>query len=278
MSSDLGSSTRTARAATVVLVRDRPSFEVVMVKRHEKMAFAAGALVFPGGKVDTQDNDERWKDHVQGWYDVAVEQRALRIAAIREVFEETGLLVSLSADKTDHGVKVSADAREAMCAGRLDFLTFARQANISLDLAKPVPFAHWITPESMPKRFDTYFYILGVDTEQQISSDGLEITHAEWIAPCEALRLGRIKERVLAFPTRLNLQLLAESRSVGEALASARKRPVVTVQSRIEQRASGRVLTIRSDAGYGYVEEPVSEVVKRGNTVSLPLSGRTSTK
>jgi 8-oxo-dGTP pyrophosphatase MutT (NUDIX family) len=267
MSSDLGSSTRAARASTVVLVRDRPSFEVLMVKRHEKMAFAAGALVFPGGKADAQDDDARWKDYVQGWHDVAVEQRALRIAAIREVFEETGLLVSLSAGETDCGRKISADAREAMCAGRLDFLTFAQQANINLDLAQPVPFAHWITPESMPKRFDTYFYILGIDTQQQISSDGLEITHAEWIAPREALRLGKIKERVLAFPTRLNLQLLAESRSVGEALANARKRPVVTVQSRIEQRASGRVLTIRSDAGYGVVEEPVSEVVKRGNAV-----------
>ncbi|WP_246916587.1 hypothetical protein [Bradyrhizobium sp. SHOUNA76] len=123
----------------------------------------------------------------------------------------------------------------------------------------------------MPKRFDTHFYLIAVASEQQAVSDGLEITNAEWIAPAEALRLGRARERIVGFPTRLNLQLLAESRSVNEALSRAQQRPVVTVQSRIEQRPGGRVLTIPQDAGYGSVEEPLSEVAARDHaSVSVP--------
>ena len=76
-------------ASTVLLVRDRPAFEVLMVTRHQQSTFAAGALVFPGGKVDPEDADEGWKKTVDGWHLVPADQRALRIAAIREVFEET---------------------------------------------------------------------------------------------------------------------------------------------------------------------------------------------
>ena len=196
------------------------------------------------------------RNHADGWHDVSAEQRALRIAAIRETFEETGLLVSLRSGGRECGVETTAMAREAMCAGKLDFLGFVQQAEVILDLSQPVPFANWITPEFMPKRFDTHFFILGVDTEQQVASDGSEITHAEWIAPRETLRLGLSKERILAFPTRLNLEMLADSGSVEEALTRARERVIVPVQSRIERRVSGSVLTIRSDAGYGCVEEP----------------------
>lgn len=267
MSSDQFTVSSATRAATILLVRDRPSFQVLMVTRSEKMAFSAGALVFPGGKVDPHDEDKRWQNHVHGWHEVSAEQRALRIAAIRETFEETELLVSLRTGGTECGVETIATGREGICAGRLDFLSFVRQSGAVLDLMKPIPFAHWITPEFMPKRFDTHFFIMGFDTEQQVAFDGSEITHAEWIAPREALRLGMSKERILAFPTRLNLQMLAESQSVEEALCRARKRVVVPVQSRIEQRESGRVLTIRPDAGYGCVEEPVSELAGRGHAV-----------
>jgi 8-oxo-dGTP pyrophosphatase MutT (NUDIX family) len=274
MSSDHTSQFNAVRASTVLLVRDRPSFQVLMVRRNEKMAFAAGALVFPGGKVDPQDEDDRWQGHAYGWHDVSAEQRALRIAAIRETFEETGLLVSLRTGGTECGLETMAMAREAMCAGKLDFLSFVQQAGVILDMSQPVQFANWITPEFMPKRFDTHFFILGVDTEQQAASDGSEITHAEWIAPREALRLGLNKERILAFPTRLNLQMLADSGSVEQALTSARERVIVPVQSRIEQRGSRRVLTIRQDAGYGCVEEPVSELAARGHIVPAAAEER----
>ncbi|MBR0987975.1 NUDIX hydrolase [Bradyrhizobium liaoningense] len=262
---------RAVPASTVLLVRDRPAFEVLMVTRHQQSTFAAGALVFPGGKVDPEDADEGWNETVDGWHLVPADQRALRIAAIREVFEEAGLLIALSSASRDCAIETITTARREIREGRLDFLTFARSAGIVFDAAQLVPFAHWITPEAMPKRFDTHFYLVAAASAQQAVYDGLEVTNAEWTAPAEALRLGRAKERIVGFPTRLNLQLLAESHSVNEALSCARKRPVVTVESRIEQRAGGRVLTIRQDAGYGAVEEPLSEVAARGHaSVSVP--------
>ena len=82
------------------------------------------------------------------------------------------------------------------------------------------------------------------------------------------MRLGAVRERILAFPTRLNLKLLADNHSVGQALATTRARRIVTVRSRIEQREAGRVLTIAADAGYGVVEEPVSEPIGRGHKIA----------
>ena len=193
MSWDRISSPIAVRASTTLLVRDWPSFQVLMVRRNEKLAFAAGALAFPGGKVEPQDEDGRWQDHTDGWHDVSAEQRALRIAAIRETFEETGLLVSLRPGGRECGAETTARAREAMCACKLDFLSFVQQAEVILDMSRPVPFANWITPEFMPKRFDTHFFVVGVDSEQPVVSDGSEITDAEWMAPSEALRLGLSK-------------------------------------------------------------------------------------
>ena len=81
-------------AATILLLRDDPSFEVLMVKRHHQIDFASGALVFPGGKTHAGDHDPAWADHTTGWEHFDAEQRGLRIAAIREVFEEAGILLA----------------------------------------------------------------------------------------------------------------------------------------------------------------------------------------
>src|SRR5260221_14682969 len=85
-------------AATILLLRDDPVFEVLMVKRHHQIDFASGALVFPGGKSHAGDHDPAWADHVLGWEAYDVEQRGLRIAAIREVFEEAGILLAKRRD------------------------------------------------------------------------------------------------------------------------------------------------------------------------------------
>jgi 8-oxo-dGTP pyrophosphatase MutT (NUDIX family) len=81
-------------AATILLVRDDPTFEVLMVKRHHQIDFASGALVFPGGKTHAGDHDEGWADHVIGWDQTPAEKRALRIAAIREAYEEAAIIVA----------------------------------------------------------------------------------------------------------------------------------------------------------------------------------------
>lgn len=240
-----------------------------MVKRHEKMAFAAGALVFPGGKIDPQDDDPKWMDHTKGWNEIPPDHRSLQIGALRELFEESGILVATRHDgmSWNGGIDV-AQVRAALCAGETTFLSIVREAGATLDLAGMELFAHWITPESMPKRFDTFFFVAGAGAVQEAMSDGRETVDVEWIAPQEALRLGAAKQRILAFPTRLNLKLLAENHSVAQALATTRARRIVTVRSRIEERDTGRVLTIAADAGYGVVEEPVSELIVRGHKIA----------
>ena len=85
-------------AATILLLRDAPDFEVLMVKRHHQIDFASGALVFPGGKSHAGDHDPAWVDHALGWSEFDAEQRGLRIAAIREVFEEAGVLLGRRLD------------------------------------------------------------------------------------------------------------------------------------------------------------------------------------
>ncbi len=249
-------------AATILLLRDAPTFEVLMVKRHHQIDFASGALVFPGGKSHAGDHDPAWAGHVIGWDAFDADQRALRIAAIREVFEEAGILLAKRRD----GAPITGEAcpmavRQAVDAGTTPFLQVVAELDARLDLSALAVFARWITPPLTPKRFDTWFYAVTAPPEQLAACDGRETVDAEWIAPSEALRLAAAGQRKVIFPTRMNLQLLAEANGAGDAVARAAARTLVTVQPQIEQRPSGRVLTLPPDAGYGLVAEPLENVM-----------------
>ena len=249
-------------AATILILRDSPAFEVLMVKRHHQIDFASGALVFPGGKSHPGDHDPAWSDHVLGWDDFEPDQRALRIAAIREVFEEAGLLLGQYLDgRTIRDEACPLDVRLAVDAGTLAFLDVVRDLKVRLDLHAMTVFARWITPPLTPKRFDTWFYAVHAPPEQLAACDGRETVDAEWIEPLEVLRLAEAGERKVIFPTRMNVQLLAEARSASDTIARARARTLVTVLPKIEERPEGRVLTLPVDAGYGVVAEPLANVM-----------------
>lgn len=248
-------------AATILLVRDDPGFEVLMVKRHHQIDFASGALVFPGGKTHDGDHDPAWAGYCLGWADIEADQRPLRIAAVREAYEETGIILGRYPD----GRSFSGDERAARSRGEVDrqersFLSLVDELGIALDLAALTVFARWITPSMMPKRFDTWFYVAKADGDQLAACDGRETVDAEWIHPHEALRLAETGERTIIFPTRMNLQLLGESLNGDEAVARSSVRTLVTVEPKVEQRPGGGVLTIPVEAGYGAVEEPLSNV------------------
>lgn len=256
------SETEIRPAATILLLRDQPAFEVLMVKRHHQIDFASGALVFPGGKSHAGDHDPAWAEHAIGYAEHDAEQRALRIAAIREVFEEAGILLARRRDGSPIGGEACPmEVREAVDAGRTHFLDVLRDLDARLELDALTVFARWITPPLTPKRFDTWFYAVTAPEDQLAACDGRETVDAEWIAPSEALRLAEAGERKVIFPTRMNLQLLAEASSAGDTVARARARTLVTVQPKIESRESGRVLTLPPDAGYGVVEEPLERVM-----------------
>lgn len=243
-------------AATILLLRDQPTFEVLMVKRHHQIDFASGALVFPGGKSHAGDHDPAWAEHVLGWDEFDAEQRAMRIAAIREVFEEAGILLAKRRDGSPiTGEACPMDVRQAVDTGATAFIDVVRDLDARLDLAALTIFARWITPVMVPKRFDTWFYLVNAPEDQLAACDGRETVDAEWIAPSEALRLAEAGERTVIFPTRMNLQLLAEAASAADAVARAEARELVTVLPQVQERPHGRVLVLPPHAGYGVVEE-----------------------
>jgi 8-oxo-dGTP pyrophosphatase MutT (NUDIX family) len=220
----------TARpAATVLLVRDRPNgLQVFMVVRHHKIDFASGALVFPGGKVEDEDIALAGGDA----------ELASRLAAIRETFEECGVML---ASPRDAGPPTpGASFRE---------LLDTRDWRSALDAL--TPFAHWITPPILPKRFDTRFYIVAAPPDQAAAHDGGEAVDSVWIEPARALAEAAEGRRTLVLATRLNLELLGRSASAAEAIAAAAARRVVTVEPRATKTETGYRLTIPLEAGYG---------------------------
>jgi 8-oxo-dGTP pyrophosphatase MutT (NUDIX family) len=249
-------------AATILLLRDQPAFEVLMVKRHHQIDFASGALVFPGGKTHAGDHDVAWGERAVGWAALAPDKRALRLAALREAYEETGILMAQTLDGgTFAGDPRAAAARADIAADRRSFLGLVVELGLRLDLDALTVFARWITPPLTPKRFDTWFYVAIAPPDQLALCDGWETVDAEWIEPLEALRLGERGERKVIFPTRMNLGLLAEAGGAEDAIARARARTLVTVEPRIVDGPEGRVLVLPPDAGYGTVSELVSRAM-----------------
>ncbi|MFI4935092.1 MAG: NUDIX hydrolase [Caulobacterales bacterium] len=249
-------------AATILLLRDEPAFEVLMVKRHHQIDFASGALVFPGGKIHAGDADPEWEWRTLGWGASLPQKRPLRIAAIREAYEETGILLARHPDGSPfRGDARAAAARDDIGADRRHFLDLIKELDLHLDLEALSVFARWITPKLTPKRFDTWFYVAVAPEDQLALCDGTETVDAEWIEPGEALRLAGTGERKVIFPTRMNLKLLAEAQAAEDAIARAQARALVTVEPQIIERPSGRMLALPPDAGYGVVEEPLERVM-----------------
>ncbi|MBA4795202.1 MAG: NUDIX hydrolase [Phenylobacterium sp.] len=249
-------------ASTILLLRDAPRFEVLMVERHRQIEFASGALVFPGGKTHAGDLDEAWSEHALGWGAVEAEQRPLRIAAIREVFEEAGVLLARGRGGGPLEMEpCPLELRQAVDRGEIPFLDVVREAGASIDLAALTVFARWITPAFAAKRFDTWFYVAHAPEGQLAACDGRETVDACWLTPQEALEAAETGRRKVVFPTRMNLMRLAEARAADEAVAQARSRPPYAVEPQVEDRPEGRMLVLPEAAGYGPVAEPLASVL-----------------
>jgi hypothetical protein len=112
----------------------------------------------------------------------------------------------------------------------------------------------------MPKRFDTWFYVMHAPPEQVAACDGRETVDAEWIAPRQAMRLAADGQRTIIFPTLMNLRLLAEAKSAADCIDRANARELVTVLPQVEQRDGKPVLVLPPNAGYGNVAEPLTSI------------------
>ena len=215
-------------ASTVLLLRDgRAGLEVFMVVRHRQIDFASGALVFPGGRVEESDKALAGGDAAT----------AFRVAAIRETWEECGILLA------EKGATANAEG---------DFAAMLAERGLVPSVQALGHFAHWITPVEVPKRFDTHFFIAAAPEDQNALHDGHEAVDSVWIRPADALAEGIAGTKKLVFPTRMNLTKLARHNSVAEAFAATRARPVVTVLPELVSiTPEGRILRLPREADYG---------------------------
>jgi 8-oxo-dGTP pyrophosphatase MutT (NUDIX family) len=248
-------------AATIMLLRDgADGLEVFMVVRHHQIDFASGALVFPGGKLDPQDEDERVLSRLASYPASTPIQSKLRAAAIREVFEESGILLARDKQGAALTPNVHSDAwRAGLNAQTLTMGEIASSGDLTLACDDLVHYSHWITPPMMPKRFDTHFYLARVPSGQIADHDGHENVDSVWIRPKQVVQDAENKTRTVIFPTLSNVVRLAQYNSVAAAFAGAQQRAVEPIMPWSEKRADGRYVCIPKDIGYSFFEQRLPE-------------------
>lgn len=252
-------------ASTVLIIRNgKIGIEVFMVVRHHEIDFASGALVFPGGKIDKNDYDIKLEN--LSYIDEISDTEILpfKIAAIRESFEEANVL--FANDKNSKSLinikrlKDLSNWREKFNNKNASMIDFASNEDLIFSTKNLIPFAHWITPEKMPKRFDTRFFIAEAPKDHEGEHDGSESVDSIWISPQQALKDCFSKKRTIIFPTRLNLEKLSKSKTVEEALENARNSNIVKVTPSISKIEGEAFLTISEKAGYGSIKEPLKNL------------------
>lgn len=236
-------------SASIVLVRDGSSgLEVLMMKRAATMKFAPGAYVFPGGKVDDDDTAAEYSDHLPVAFQgegAAAKDLNHRIAAIRELFEESGILYAADRESLK-GVRLD----------RADFMAALKATKAVMSVDKLQLFAHWVTPVMAGRRFDTPFYLAPFTGSFDGLEDGSEMVDMMWLSPRAMLDQWAEGGLAIMFPTRLNLERLAEACSVEEAVAQASKRtisPVLPVFT-FDESTGKKSVRIPEEAGFGITE------------------------
>ena len=248
-------------ATTVLLLRpSKPGdaaspLEVFMVVRHHQIDSFSGALVFPGGKLEDADGAPSLRARCSGADKIDDAELKFRVAGVREAFEECGVLLArkrgqraliaaadLKAIETKWRAKLAKD--EASIVDMVE----AEDLEIATDLM--TPYAHWITPTFVPKRFDTWFFLAEAPEDQIALHDGSESTDSVWIGAQEAIDEATAGKRTLVHATTKNLELLAEGKTVAGAISAATARKIVTVQPWVEVRDGKKFLHIPEGAGY----------------------------
>jgi len=248
-------------ATTVLLLRpSKPgdagsALEVFMVVRHHQIDSFSGALVFPGGKLEEADGDKALRARCGGADKIDDAELKFRVAGVREAFEECGVL--LARKRGERALIAAADlkaietkwrARLAKDEASIVDMVEAEDLEIATELM--TPYAHWITPTFVPKRFDTWFFLAEAPEDQIALHDGSESTDSVWIGAQEAIEEAKAGKRTLVHATSKNLELLVEGKTVAGAISAASARKIVTVQPWVEEREGKRFLHIPEGAGY----------------------------
>ncbi len=224
-----------------------------MVARDRQVDMASGAVVFPGGKLDPDDRAAAWGNIAAP----KAPDRAYWIAAVRETFEESGLLIAKTASgpiAPETATHISEHLRTPLLDQTVMFSQLMTEKALTPALDLMAPFAHWITPASVPKRFETHFFLIAALPGQTAVHDGREAVSSFWMRPKDLLAESDAGRQTLVPATRLNVELLSETDTVAAALAAARARTVVTVMPEMTKIDGGMRLNIPADAGYRTTE------------------------
>jgi 8-oxo-dGTP pyrophosphatase MutT (NUDIX family) len=243
-------------AATLILMRPRAGGapEILMMERSQAMAFAAGALVFPGGRIDPDDHAAAAR------FAPDLEDAPARIAAIRETLEETGIAAGLS-PAPDAGA--AGAFRSAVAAGA-PFSRLLAEHGLRPQLDALTPFARWCPNFRETRRFDTLFYLAEApDDVAPATADNDEAVRAFWATAAQVLAEIDSGRAHAIFPTRRNLERLARFATFEEARADAALHPVRKITPWVEERAGSRFVCIPEGTGYPITAEPLETARRR---------------
>ncbi|MGJ8535900.1 MAG: NUDIX hydrolase [Parasphingopyxis sp.] len=247
-------------AATLVLVRDRPAGapELLMVERAAKMAFAGGAMVFPGGRIDPGDHALAENDAIVRARPDDALQTAARIAAIRETLEETGVAVAFD-PLPDHGATMQL--REALHE-EADFGAMLASGGWRLDLDLLTPWARWKPNFKTERTFDTWFFVAKAPALARDEPDGGESVSSRWASAQRVIDDAEAGKCSIIFPTHRNLERLAIFESYEETRIHAEAHEVKLITPWVEERDGEPWLRIPDDAGYPVTGEKLSQMTR----------------
>jgi 8-oxo-dGTP pyrophosphatase MutT (NUDIX family) len=244
-------------AATLILMRPTAAAnppEILVMERSKAMAFAAGALVFPGGRIDP---DDRRTAEAMG---STLDDAPARIAAVRETIEETGVAPALSPPPGGE----AADALRRGIARGTPFASLLDDHGLTLDLEALTPFARWCPNFREARRFDALFYLAEAAPETQAASaDDAESVRTFWASAADVLAEIAAGRAHAIFPTRRNLERLAGFASIEEARADAARHPVQRITPWVEERDGRRFVCIPEGIGYPVTAEPYETARRR---------------
>ena len=271
-------------ASTILLLRDgEPGLEVLMLRRNLASTWVGGAHLFPGGAVDSEDGSEEMRARSPRLTDEQASERlkirrgglAFFVAAIRECFEEAGILLARRSDGApvelgDPQVSERLVAhRHALNAGKTSFAAVCDREDLVLDTDRLGYFSHWITPEGSPRRYDTRFFVAATPPGQKALHDDIEVIDAIWIAPREALRRRKAGEIDMLFPTAKNLEEVAGYDGAAALVEATRTLEVPTILPKLTIDGDEEIhLLLPTDEGY-------EEATGVGEQIAFPDRSRT---
>ncbi|MBI2706547.1 MAG: NUDIX domain-containing protein [Actinobacteria bacterium] len=285
----------TRDAATVMLVRDVPAragggLEVFMLRRNLQSDFVGGAYVFPGGAVDPHDRHANLEPVCSGRSDANASHQlgidegglAFWVAAIRECFEEAGVLLAYDVhrnivrfnDDPERKVRFGMH-RQAVDAGERRLVDVCEEEGLSLAVDTIYYFSHWITPEGAPRRYDTRFFVARAPDGQVPLHDNREVIANLWVRPSDALARYRAGDYELIYPTMRSLMALAQFDSADDVLLHAAAiGDVPTIEPRIvADEGGGFRIVLPDDPEYQHVRPAVLPEGVPMNKLNMPGRG-----